>query len=108
MGQLTELIVDRTQAIPFQHEGKPLKARPMPLRLALRLNEPNEAGEVTMTASLMADIIAECVVFEDGQKAFTPEQILDGDSDLMIPLFGSITSLFNPEEAEKNSKASRR
>ena len=56
----------------------------------------------------MADIIAECVVFEDGQKAFTPEQILDGDSDLMIPLFKSITSMFNPEDAEKNSKASRR
>ena len=107
MGQLTELIIDRTQAIPFTHQGRPLKARPMPLRLALKLNEPNEAGEITMSASLMADIIAECVVFESGEKAFTTEQILDGDSDLMLPLFKSITSLFDPQEAENNSKASR-
>jgi len=107
MGQLTELVVDRTQSIPFQHEGKALKARPLPLRLALKMTTPNEDGEVTIEGELMAEIISECVLFEDGERVFTLEQILDGDSDLMLPLFKAVTGLFEPQDAAKNSKASR-
>lgn len=107
MGQLTELVVDRTQSIPFQHEGKALKARPLPLRLALKMTTPDESGEVTIAGELMAEIISECVLFEDGAKVFTVDEILDGDSDLMLPLFKAITGLFEPQDAEKNLKASR-
>lgn len=102
MGELTELVVDRTQSIPFTHEGKALKARPMPLRLALRMQTPAEDGEVEVSVDLMAECISECVLFEDtGDRVYTKEQILDGDVDAMLPLFQVVTSTIGKGDAKK-------
>ena len=97
-----ELVVDRSQPIPFQHEGRDLKVRPMPLRLALKLNEPNADGELTVGTDVMAEIISECVRFEDGSTVYTTDEVMDADSDMMIPLFQAITGMFSPEDAGKN------
>ena len=102
MDQLTELVVDRTQVIPFTHEGKPLKARPMPLRLALRLQEPGKDGSMDVSVELMAECISECVLFADsGARVYNKEQILDGDVDAMIPLFKVITDTIGKSDAKK-------
>ena len=75
----------------------------MPLRLALRLNEPSDDGKITIAVELMAEVISECVIFEEsGDRVYSADDILDSDSDLMIPLFKAVTSMFDPGEAEKN------
>lgn len=103
MDQLTELCVDRTQPIPFTHQGRKLKARPMPLGLALSINEPSEDGTVEVTTDTMVECISQCVLFaDDGKQVYTAEQIRDADHDLMVPLFKAVTEAFNAEDAKKN------
>lgn len=102
MDQLTELVVDRTQPIPFTHNGKKLKARPIPLRLALRLQEPSKDGEMDVSVELMAECISECVLFaDDGKRVYKPDEILDGDVDAMVPLFKAITETIGKDDAKK-------
>ena len=98
-----ELVTDRTQPIEFTHNGRALKARPMPLKLALKLGEPAEDGSINLSVELMAAVIAECVLFaDDGVAVYSAEDILNNDASAMLPLFKAVTELFDVGAAEKN------
>lgn len=98
-----ELVIDRKKPIDFTHNGRPLMARPMPLKLALSMQEPGDDGSLSVPVELMAKVISECVLFaDDGQRVYTSDEILESDVSAMIPLFKAATQIFDAEEAEKN------
>lgn len=97
---MDELIVDRRKPIPHTKEGRALVVRPLPFQVAMDMG-----GGETVTAAVMADMIASSVLYEGTEEAaFTKDEILWADSDMVLKLFQAVqdaTTSF--EEAEKNS-----
>lgn len=94
MGELT---VDRRQPLPHTKDKKKLLVKPIPLRLLVGLGDTER-----MDAGTVAEIIASCVVFEDGSPAFTVDEVMESDGDLMVELFTAVQNTMPGEDAEKN------
>lgn len=88
----------KPKAIDFTHNGVSLAVRKLPLRLGLLLQR--EEGDVS--PDLLAEILATCVVHEDGVQAFTKDEALDFDLDVMLKLFDEVSASASMENAEKN------
>lgn len=90
----------KPKAIDFTFEGEPLFVRQLPLRLGLKLQGASDDDAVP--AELVAEIIAECVVRENGERPFSIDDILDFDTRDMMELFSAVSSDSSFGEAEKN------
>jgi hypothetical protein len=89
----------KPRAVDFTFEGKALFVRQLPLRLGLKIQ--GVAEDDSLPAEIVAEIIAECVVFEDGSKCFDVDRVLDFDTREMMELFGAVSS--DAEESTKNA-----
>lgn len=95
-----EIGSNKPRAIDFTFNGNALAVRKLPLSLGLKLQSAPEDG---IPAELVAEIISKCVVDGDGNKVWTPDDVLDFDLDPMLQLFSEISeSVVRVEEAEKN------
>lgn len=102
MDELVELVVDRARPLQFTHNGRKLVARSMPLHLALKL-DLSGGNTVQVESDLFAEVISCCVLdAETREPVFKKQEVIDGDSEAMIPLFVAIASSISPKDAEKN------
>jgi hypothetical protein len=91
----------KPRPIDFTFNGKPLAVRKLPLRLGLKMNA--FAGENSLPAELVAEIISHCVVSKDGKSVWNTEEVLDFDLDTMLKLFSEVSGeATGIEDAEKN------
>lgn len=96
-----ELGKTQPRAIDFELDGKPLAIRRLPLRLGLKIQSVEDGDFIP--ADIIAEFISTCVVYEDGNQVWTPEEVLDFDAQSMMLLFGEVSGLSTTvEEAEKN------
>lgn len=96
----TEIGGRKPKAIDFTFEGEPLFVRQLPLRLGLKLQGASDDDSVP--AEIVAEIIAECVVREDGERPFDVDKVLDLDTRDMMDLFSAVSGGNKFEDAEKN------
>ena len=91
----------KARPIDFTFNGKPLAVRKLPLRLGLKMNA--HAGEDSLPAELVAEIIANCVVGKDDKAIWDAEAVLDFDMETMLKLFSEVSGeAMGIEDAEKN------
>lgn len=96
-----EIGSSKPRKVKFNFRGNPVYVRKMPLMLGLKMQSVAE-GEV-MPPEIIGEIIAACVVDEDGNCLWSMEDVLNFDLDPMLKLFGEVsgTSL-KVGDAEKN------
>ncbi len=57
----------------------------------------------SVSADVMSDMISSSVLYaESGDPAFTQEEILEGDSDMVLKLFQAVQNVTSVEDASKN------
>ena len=96
----TEIGKAKPREIDFTYEGKPLAVRRLPLRLGLKMQALTEES---VPPEVVAEIISECVVSNDGKSVWSIDEILEFDLDSMLSLFSEVSDIaLNVEEAEKN------
>lgn len=102
----TAIFSSKPRPIDFTFEGSKLAVRKLPLSLGLKL-QALEGDNIP--AELLGEIIAKCVVTEEGTAVFSAQQVLDSDLEPMLKLFNEVTSgSLDGEDVEKNSVASLR
>lgn len=90
----------KPRVIDFTYRGKPLAVRRLPLSLGLKMQ--TITGD-SMPSELVAEVISECVVYKDGKKVWSVDDVLEFDVDPMLKLFSEISGAsVSTEDAEKN------
>ena len=97
----TDITPRKPRSIDFTFEGKPLFVRRLPLRLGLKLQSFGD--EDSLPPEIVAEIISECVVNEDGKQVWSEDDVLGFDMEPMLKIFSEVSNApVSAEEAEKN------
>lgn len=91
----TEITANKPRPIEYTFNGKPLAVRNMSLKLGIRLQTTPD------DQNLVAEIISESIVDEQGKPALSVEDVMNGDAEMMMKLFREISGT-SVKDAEKN------
>jgi len=91
----TEITANKPRPIDYTFNGKSLAVRNMSLKLGIRLQtDPDDQN-------LVAEIISESIVDEQGKPVLSVDDVLNGDAEMMMKLFREISGT-SVKDAEKN------
>lgn len=89
----------KPQPIDFEIDGEKLFIRKLPFGLGFRLQAVSE----DVPADLVAEIVATCIVNEQGNPLLSIDQVLELDMEPIMRLFSEVSGYsVELEEAEKN------